>query len=378
MIRRLLALLGVVVLLIGIIAYSQYRPALNRVSGFIEADEIRVGSRLGGRVLKVEVQEGEPVTQGQTLIELEPFDLLQRENEALSALAARDADYRRILAGMRPQEVAQAKARYEQAVARLELLEAGSREQELEAARGRLRVAEAQLTLAKRNYERGAELLKSNAIAHEEFDTASERFEAAQATVVVRTEELELLVAGAREQEIRESRARVDEAREAWELAEQGSRQEDVEQAKAARDAAQAALDVVREQKKELAITCPVDGIVEALDLQKGDLVPAGAPVLSVLDYSHLWVRAYVPQNRIELHVGQSLDVSVDSFGNERFSGELSFVSREAEFTPSNVQTPEERSKQVFRIKVDLKEGLEKLRPGMTADVWLEPFGDSP
>jgi HlyD family secretion protein len=84
-----------------------------------------------------------------------------------------------------------------------------------------------------------------------------------------------------------------------------------------------------------------------------------------------MWVRAYVPENRLNLQNGQKLRVTVDSFPGEDFIGTVSFVAREAEFTPSNVQTPEERSKQVFRIKVELESGLDKLRPGMAVDVWL-------
>ena len=92
---------------------------------------------------------------------------------------------------------------------------------------------------------------------------------------------------------------------------------------------------------------------------------------LSVIDTSRLWVRAYVPENRMALQVGQKLRVTIDSFGKESFTGTVTFVSRQAEFTPSNVQTPEERSKQVFRIKVELPAN-DRLRPGMSADVWLE------
>ncbi len=105
MIRRIVSVAFVVVLLIGLIVYSQFRPMLNRVSGFIEADEIRVGSRLGGRVLAVHVEEGEQVAQGRTLVELEPFDLLQRELEAVNSLAALEADYQRLKSGFRPEEV---------------------------------------------------------------------------------------------------------------------------------------------------------------------------------------------------------------------------------------------------------------------------------
>ena len=86
-------------------------------------------------------------------------------------------------------------------------------------------------------------------------------------------------------------------------------------------------------------------------------------------------MRAYVPEDRLALALGDRVEVSSDSFPSERFTGRVSFIARRAEFTPRNVQTPEERAKQVFRIKVDLEQGVERLRPGTPADVWLEPRG---
>ncbi len=270
------------------------------------------------------------------------------------------------------------RSRYEQFKARYDALVAGPREQEIDAAKGRLQLAESEQVLAQQTYDRGKQLIDVNAISQAEFDATLEKFDAAGALLVVRQKELELLVAGTREEEIREAEARVDEAQQAWDLAKNGYRTEDIQKAKAARDAAQAALDVIGEQKRELIVSCPIDGVIEALDLQKGDLVPAGAPVLSVMDDSHLWVRAYVPQNRIGLQVGQRLPVTVDSFPGQKFVGEITFIARQAEFTPSNVQTPEERSKQVFRIKVDLPDTTTNLRPGMTADVWIDAASESP
>ena len=91
-----------------------------------------------------------------------------------------------------------------------------------------------------------------------------------------------------------------------------------------------------------------------------------------MIDHRRLWVRAYVPQNRLDVQLGQACYVTVDSYPDERFAAEITYIAQQAEFTPSNVQTPEERSKQVFRIKVTLREGLDRLRAGMAADVWLE------
>jgi multidrug resistance efflux pump len=378
MVRRVGIVVLVVILLIGLIAYSQFRPAANHVSGSIEADEIRVGSRIGGRVLAVYVVEGQRVEQGEKLVELEPFDLLEREQEAAMSLAALEADYQRLSAGFRPEEVAQARARYEQFKARYDLLVAGPRDQEIEAARGRVEIAESEQVLAQQNYLRSKELISKNAISQAEFDTAVEQLDGARAMLAVRKQELDLLLAGTREEEQREAKSRADEAEQAWNLATNGYRAEEIAKAKAARDAARAALDVIRQQKQELLITSPINGVIEALDLQKGDLAPAGAPALSVMDDSHLWVRAYVPQNRIGLQVGQKLSVTVDSFPGQEFQGQISFISRQAEFTPSNAQTPEERAKQVFRIKVNLPDASPRLRAGMTADVWLDATETSP
>lgn len=372
MLRRAVPLAILAILLIGFLAFSQLRTEPRKVSGFIEADEIRVGSRVGGRVAEVLVAEGETVVQEQELVRLEPFDLKQLELEAVSNLAAKQAELDRLQAGYQTGEVLQAQARYEQFAARLELLQYGPRQEEINAARGRADAAEVELALAQRNLERSRQLLRDNAISRQEFETVEEREKSAQAALVVRANELQLLVAGTRPEEIKEAQARVDEAKAAWDLLRNGYRPEAIAGAAAARDAAQANLEALRARLQELTIRSPVDGVVEALDLQPGDLVGPGAPVLSLMDTQRLWVRAYVPENQLDLRLGQPLPISVDSYPDQRFTGRLSFIARRAEFTPSNIQTPEERSKQVFRIKVTLVDGLEQLRPGMSADVWLE------
>lgn len=369
--KRVVPIVLVVLALSALIAYSQFRPAADRVSGFIEADEIRLGSRVGGRVRQVHVEEGQRVEPGQKLVELEPFDLEAERERAAATLATREADFARMIAGLRPEEIAQAEARYQQLQATLDELVAGPRKQEIDAASARVRMAEAQLRLARENYRRVNELAGTNATTQENIDRAIEAVDAAEGAVTALREELGLLQVGTREETIRAGKAQVEEARLAWELAKQGFRKEEITKAEAARDAAKAALEAIDQRLAELTITSPVGGVIEAMDLQAGDLAGPAAPVMSIMDDSRLWVRAYVPENRLDLKVGQRMWIMVDSFPGERFAGELTFISRQAEFTPSNVQTPEERIKQVFRIKVELREGLDKLRAGMAADVLL-------
>ncbi len=379
MIQRVFVGVVVVAALIFLILYSQMRTAQPFVSGIIESDEIRLGSRVGGRVKQVFVKEGDRVDTGQRLIEFEPYDLLEREKQALAELGAAEANLKRLKTGLRKEEVAQAQARMDQLEAQLKLLKAGPRPQEIAAARERLSAANSLVRLAKRDYDRIANLAQSNAISEGEIDAAKEKFDGATANVEVKKNELAILEAGSRLEEIEQGEARFREAQLAWEIAKSGFRVEEIEQAEAAKNAAAAALDLIRKQKSELTIIAPSNGFIDALDLQPGDLVGANAPVLTLLANQDLRIRAYVPQRFLQLSIGQAIRVTVDSIPDEEFKGTVSFISHQAEFTPSNVQTSDDRAKQVYRIRLTIDQTDQRIRAGMTANVWLpqQPEGTS-
>jgi multidrug resistance efflux pump len=332
---------------------------------------------VGGRVASTHVEEGSVVTKGQILVELEPFDLLERRAQAAANLSARKAAYDKLNAGFRSEEKSQAKARVDQLAARLEKLENGPRTEEISAAQARVHLAQADLELAQTNYARTETLRDRQVATAEDMDQATKELKVARANVEVRTEGLALLLEGTRPEEIEEARAQKEEARQAWLLTENGYRSEEIAEAKSRMDAAAAALASIARHIEELTISAPVDGTIEAVELEPGDLVSPNAPVLSIMDTSELWVRAYVPQSELRISIGQQVQITVDSYPSERFGGHISFIARQAEFTPSNVQTPEERSKQVFRIRVIIDEGLGRLRPGMAADVWLQPSDET-
>lgn len=319
MLSRLLVLAVIVAGFAVALLYSQRQTGPYKVSGVVEADEIRVGSRIGGRVKAVQVAEGSPVKAGDVLVTLEAFDL--------------------------PDRRAEADARCRQLQAQLDKLEKGPRPQEVEAAKDRLAAAKAQAELAKLTFDRTKKLVAENNASVDQLDRATNDLKAAEAN------------ANALEQEVN--------------LLEEGSRKEDIAAARASLEATKAALAIIDRQIEELSVRTPVDGVVEALDLQPGDLVASNAPVLSIMDTRAMWIRAYVPEGKLQLEVGKALKVTLDAFPGETLTGRLTFVARQGEFTPGNVQTPEERSKQVFRIKVALEGPTERLRPGMAGDVWL-------
>ena len=373
MLKRALIVAAVLAVLVTLLLLSQISTTPFHVSGFIEAHDIRLGSRVGGRVAEVLAQEGDTVTPGQILIRLDPYDLTQRLAQMNADLAERQAALDRAVAGFRSEEIDQARARRDRLAATLKRLIDGPRSQEIDASRARLASARADLTLAQSEFARTQKSFQSGAATQFEMDATTQRVDSAKANLDMRQAELNLLLAGTREEEIDEARASLAEADAALALLTAGTRTEDIEQARAALAATAAARDAVQVQIDELSITAPRAAEIDALDLRPGDIIAPNAPVLTLIDPMDLWVRAFVPENHLDIQVGQRVSISTDSYKRRRFPARITFIARQGEFTPSNLQTTEERSKQVFRIKVTLDEGQDLLRPGMAADVWFNP-----
>ncbi|GMV96692.1 MAG: hypothetical protein AMXMBFR83_10540 [Phycisphaerae bacterium] len=372
------AILAAVVLACGAIGWlywRQTRPVPFVVSGFIEADEIRVGSRVGGRVSEVSAEEGQAVRAGQALFSIDPFDLNEQLAAARAQLAGYQAEHDRLKAGFRPEEKAQARARRDQAAALLDKLKAGPRPREKEIARERLKAAQAALELADSEHERLSRLRQDEQAASSvEYNRAVRQLKAARAEVAACEQELALLEEGSRIEDLAAAQASLAEADAALKLMEAGYRAEDLARAAAQVQAAEAQVAAIQARIRELVVKAPCDCLVEAIDLQPGDLVAVNAPSVALVDPHRLWVRSYVPESRLaQVPLGAQVPVRVDSFPGERFIGRITFIAQQAEFTPRNIQTPEERSKQVFRIKVTLEgDQAKRLRVGMIADVLLD------
>jgi HlyD family secretion protein len=133
---------------------------------------------------------------------------------------------------------------------------------------------------------------------------------------------------------------------------------------------ARAQLADIDAQLAEMQVIAPADSILEVLSVKVGDVLPANREVATLLLPLHLWVRVYVPEPWLGLiKVGDHVKVRVDSFPGKDFDGVVEQVNRQAEFTPRNVQTVEDRVRQVFGVKVRLPNTDDRLRAGMAADV---------
>jgi multidrug resistance efflux pump len=164
-------------------------------------------------------------------------------------------------------------------------------------------------------------------------------------------------------------------AREALRAADRGGRPEDVLAAQAALDQQRKRLDFLERQHRELVVAAPSDGIVEVLDLRPGDLVAKDQPVATLLEPGQIWVRVYVPETQLgRVRIGQPVAIQVDTFPDRAFAGRVIEVRTQAEYTPRNVQTVDQRADQVFGVKVAI-DARPELKPGMAAMVVLDEPG---
>ncbi|HZM88144.1 MAG TPA: efflux RND transporter periplasmic adaptor subunit [Blastocatellia bacterium] len=375
--RKTILFGAVFLVLLGTLAAWKYfsgrESADNLVlSGTIEADEIHVGSKVGGRIASVVVNEGQAVKQGQPLIHFDRFDLDAKRADAAAAVAEAEANLQKTLKWSRPEEVAAARAQAEAAWMSYLQARNGPRKEEIDAARAELSAAEADHDVAKVTLERTAKLVSNGVQSQQEYDNAKSANDRAAARREAARQKLDLLLAGTREEEIARAERLFKQAAANRELVERGARKEDIEMAKAQVERARATLKQIDIQLGELEVTAPADAVVEVLQVRPGELINPNAPVATLVEVDRLWVRVYVPEpEKGNVQLGKEVSVEVDTFRGERFRGRIEEISSRGEFTPRNIQTRDERAHQVFGLRVRLDNSGGRLSAGMAADVTI-------
>jgi len=288
-------------------------------TGHVEAIEVRVSARVGGRLLKFDPIEGDRLAGGQLLAVVDSVDVVaDRDRRAADLATAR---------------------------ANLELLQAGSRHEDIAAGRASLARAQADLDGAERDLTRMDELLENGAVARQVRDDAATRRDIAAASVAESRASLKRLEAGARAEELSAGRARVA--------------------------GAEADLAHAKQMVTDAVILAPRGGILSEKLVEAGEMISPGAPLAVLVDLESAWLNVYVPEPDLgRIRIGQPARVTTDD-GQTR-NGTVSFIAPEAEFTPKNVQTRDERVKLVYRIKIALENKDEMFKPGMPAEAVLE------
>jgi multidrug resistance efflux pump len=336
--------------------------------GYVEAEQIQVGSKLGGRVVEVRVDEGTAVEANQVLVVLETHEVQAQLDEARADHTKANARLAELRAGARPEEIDQAAARVDRIKEKLVMLQRGPRPQEIEQARLLFERSRAEYENASAVFQRQVGLAERNATSQETLDTARKAMEVALRVMDADRQKYDLIKEGNRPEEIAMAKHELEEAESAHELVRKGPRTQEIEQAEAALVAAAARVRRLDVLLQEGTVKAPLPSIVEAFDLQPGDLVAPGAPIATLVRKDQLWVRAFVAETDLGLVAdNQRVSVTVDSFPGRRFTGTVLRVNRIAEFTPRNVQTYKERQDMMFPLKIRVDDPDGVLRPGMAA-----------
>lgn len=351
--------------------FSGERAELH-LPGTVETQEVRLSSRVGGRVSEVFVTESQLVEPGQRIVELEMPELDAQRARLVAERTAAEAALTRLENGARKEELAAAQAAVDAAQARVNRMRTGFREEEREQARKEVESLQAELLNAQQDVAREQAVLPKGGTTQASYDAARARVSRLQAQVSAAAARSKLMEAGYRVEEIAETAADLDRLQANLDLLKVGARQEDKDEARAQITGIAAQIAEIDVKRAERTVTAPERAVVEVLSVRPGDIVAPNQPVARVLRADDLWVKAYISEVELgRIRLGQQVEVTIDSFPDKRFQGEVTYISGTSEFTPRNVQTIDERRHQVFGFKVRVTDPQGIFKSGMAADVWL-------
>lgn len=289
-------------------------------SGTIECTQVQVAPQVGGRLAQLPPQEGDALKKGGLVARIDPADYELKRAESAAALA--------------------------QAQAQLDLLLAGSREEDVQRARDQVRETEVAVRAAAADLERIAQVFKQNSATQKQMDDAQAAADRAASLKAQAGQNLTRLI--------------------------NGSRKEELKVAQTAVDLAKARLAQAEKAVADCQVFAPMDGVVTVRSREEGEMVNPGSTLVTLSRLDEVWLAIYVPEPRlVKVKVGQKAWVKADGM-KQPIEGKVTFISPEAEFTPKNVQTPDERAKLVYRVKITLANPNHVFKPGMPADGYLE------
>lgn len=350
------------------------------VSGNLELTLVDLSFKLAGRMTELNVREGDWVKKGQIIARLDPMQLQQQRLRDQAAVVSAQSNYRQMQTAIAFQkatlesDIAARKAEVNEAQAKLDELLNGSRKQDIQQAQAAVNDAHAQLEFARSDWARMQTLFKNEDISRQQYDQSRMKFDSATAMAHQAEQKLAMVKEGPRQEEIAGGRAALARAQAGLKTAE-ANRLELLrkEQELLARDAeinrTKAQEGISQSQLDDTVIATPIDGVVLVKSAEAGEVVAAGTTIVTIGDLDHPWLRAYINETDLgRVKLGQKVKLTTDSYKGKVYWGTVSFIASEAEFTPKQIQTKEERVKLVYRIKVDVDNSSHELKNNMPVD----------
>ena len=354
------------------------------VSGNLELTQVDISFKIPGKLVERTVDEGDPVEKGAIVARLDRVQALQQRARDNAAVLAARSQFRQGETSVEFQratsehDVALRNAELRQAQAKLAALLNGSRPQEIDESRAGAADATTQYNQAKGDWERAQTLYKNDDISTQQYDQYRARFNSTAALLKQAEQRLSLAVEGPRKEDIEAARADVARAQAAVQLAETERlelkrREEELQASRAEIARSQAQLGIANSQLDDTIAASPIDGVVLVKSAEPGEVLAAGTPVVTIGDVEHPWLRAYIGEQDLgRVKLGQKVKLTTDSFPGKVYWGRVSFIASEAEFTPKQIQTKEERVKLVYRIKIDVDNPNRELKLNMPVDGEIE------
>jgi HlyD family secretion protein len=353
------------------------------VSGNLELTQVDLSFKIAGKVTEINVREGEWVKKGTVIAKLDAAQLQQQRSRDEASVAGAQSQLQQLQTSIEYQkatidsDVAVRRAELAQMQAHLDELMAGSRQQEIAQAQAAATDAKAWNDNARLEWERAQTLYKNEDISKAQYDQARTKIESTAAVLHQAEEKLALVKEGPRKEEIAAARAQVARAQAAVASAEANRlelrrKQEELTGRRAEIAKSQAQVGMTDAQLSDTTLVAPIDGVVLVKPAEAGEVIAAGTTIVSLGDLDHPWLRAYIGERDLgRVKLGDKVNLSTDSYPGKTYEGHVSYIASEAEFTPKQIQTKEERVKMVYRIKVEVDNQHHELKNNMPVDAEL-------
>lgn len=367
----------------GIYAYrGRSRQPENRivVSGNIELTEVNIAFKTAGRLIERTVDEGDAVKKGQLIARLDRDQLVAQRAAQVAAIQSAESQLAQSQTAVEWQkatlsaDIETRNADVASNQARLAELRNGSRPQEKLDARAAVDAAQSEVERSRKDWERAQTLYKDDDISTAQYDQYRNRWESAVAALNSAREREALVLAGPRIEQVNAAKGQVDRAQGALKTAEANTlemkrREQEISQRRADIERATATLALIDSQLADTVAISPVDGVVLVKSADVGEILAPGTTVVTVGDIEHPWLRGYINETDLgKVKLGSPVHVKTDSYPGKTYNGRVTFIASEAEFTPKQIQTEQERVKLVYRIKIELDNSSRELKSNMPAD----------
>ena len=355
-----------------------------KLSGNMELTQVDISFKVAGRLIERAVNEGDTVKKGQLIARVDQVQAMRQKQAQQAGVQSAEMQLSQSATSIAWQkttleaDLEMHRAEIRQAQATLDQLLNGSRPEEIQQAQAAATDARTQAEQARLDWDRAQMLYKDDDISTAQRDQFQARFNSTAAQLHQAEERLALVKEGPRKEEIAGARAALARAQAALKVSEANQlevqrREEDLGSRRAEMDRARAQLGVVESQFDDTSAYSPIDGVVMVKSAEVGEVLAAGTTVVTIGDLDHPWLRGYIKETDLgRVKLGQKVKLSTDTFPGKAYWGRVSFIASEAEFTPKQIQTTEERVKLVYRIKIDVDNSSHELKSNMPVDAEIE------